>query len=462
MNYWQAILKQTTDREFMSRLWRLALPVSLQSMMFSLLGLIDIMMVSQLGTTAVAAVGLGNRVFFFNLLVIAGLAGGVSVLAAQYYGRGEMAGVRRSLALALVGATLVSLPFALVYVLSPGSVLGFASQDPELRPLADHYLMITGATILCTAIVVPLESALRSIGNATAPTRIGIIAIIANVILNYVLIFGHFGHFGFEAMGVAGSAWGTTLSRLLQTALLLLYVRRHESRLVPRAVDWLAAFKRKEVVRFTLIALPLLFHDGLWAFGMLLYGFLYAHLGTDSLAIMTTLGTLESILISLFFGLAVACSTLLGHRLGAEEYEAAWQHSQLFLVIAPVGALVVGVAVWLLQTSLLQWVGNLPPELMGEAGQVLAIMCLGMLLKVFNMVGIIGVLRSGGDVNYSIFIDIVGMWCIGLPLAWVAVSLLDWPLSWVVAVVLLEELSKVLLVQHRIRQRRWLRNLVMG
>ncbi len=92
MNYWQAILKQTTDREFMTRLWRLALPVSLQSMMFSLLGLIDIMMVSQLGTTAVAAVGLGNRVFFFNLLVIAGLAGGVSVLAAQYFGRGEMAG----------------------------------------------------------------------------------------------------------------------------------------------------------------------------------------------------------------------------------------------------------------------------------------------------------------------------------------------------------------------------------
>ncbi|HGY5295976.1 TPA: MATE family efflux transporter [Aeromonas salmonicida] len=456
MNYWQAILKQTTDRDFMARLWRLALPVSLQSMMFSLLGLIDIIMVSQLGTTAVAAVGLGNRVFFFNLLVIAGLSGGVSVLAAQYYGRGELAGVRRSLALALVGALLVSLPFALIYVLAPGSVLGFASQDPELRLLADEFLMITGATILCTAIVVPLEAALRSVGNAAAPTRIGIIA---NVILNYALIFGHF---GFEAMGVAGSAWGTTISRLLQTALLIFYLVRQEPRLIPRKTDWRAAFRRKEVVRFTLIALPLLFHDGLWAFGMLIYGFLYAHLGTDSLAIMTTLGTLESILISLFFGLAVACSTLLGHRLGAEEYEAAWQHSQLFLLLAPIGALLVGIAVWLLQTNLLQWVGNLPGSLMGEASQVLAVMCLGMLLKVFNMVGIIGVLRSGGDVNYSIFIDIIAMWCIGLPLAWVAVSLLGWPLSWVVAVVLLEELCKVFLVLHRIRQRHWLRNLVMG
>ena len=141
---------------------------------------------------------------------------------------------------------------------------------------------------------------------------------------------------------------------------------------------------------------------------------------------MTTLGTLESILISLFFGLAVACSTLLGHRLGAEEYDEAWQHSQLFLLLAPSAPLLVGTAVWLMQGSLLQWVGNLPGELMTEAGQVLAIMCLGMLLKVFNMVGIVGVLRSGGT-STTASSSTSSAWCIGLPLAWVAVSLLGWP-----------------------------------
>ena len=159
---------------------------------------------------------------------------------------------------------------------------------------------------------------------------------------------------------------------------------------------------------------------------MLLYGFLYAHLGTDSLAIMTTLGTLESILISLFFGLAVACSTLLGHRLGAEEYEVAWQHSSSSCCSPP------SEPCWwdrgLAAADPPAAVGRQPAGRADDGGrQVLAIMCLGMLLKVFNMVGIIGVLRSGGDVNYSIFIDIVGMWCIGLPLAWGAVNLLGWP-----------------------------------
>ena len=441
----------------MRRLWQLALPVSLQSMMFSLLGLIDIMMVSELGTTEVAAVGLGNRVFFFNLLVIAGLCGGVSVLAAQYFGRGELAGVRRSLALALLGSLLVTTPFALLYLLAPESVIAQATADATLTPLAVEYLLITGGSVLCTAIVVPLESALRAVGQAAAPTRIGLVAILANVVLNYLLIFGHG---GFEAMGVAGSAWGTTLSRILQTLLLLAYVSRYQRRLLPAAADWRQALTRKEGVRFGLIALPLLLHDGIWAFGMMLYGFLYARLGVDELAIMTTLGALEGILISLFFGLAVACATLLGHRLGAEEYESAWMESRLLLLLAPVGAMLTGALVWALQAPLLSAVGNLPAGLDTMASQVLAIVCLGMLVKVFNMVGIVGVLRSGGDVNYTILIDIVGMWCIGLPLAAMAVWL-GWALPVVVALVLLEEVSKSLLVWHRIGRRRWLRNLVL-
>lgn len=441
----------------MRRLWQLALPVSLQSMMFSLLGLIDIMMVSELGTTEVAAVGLGNRVFFFNLLVIAGLCGGVSVLAAQYFGRGELAGVRRSLALALLGSLLVTTPFALLYLLAPESVIAQATADATLTPLAVEYLLITGGSVLCTAIVVPLESAMRAVGQAAAPTRIGLVAILANVVLNYLLIFGHG---GFEAMGVAGSAWGTTLSRILQTLLLLAYVSRYQRRLLPAAADWRQALTRKEGVRFGLIALPLLLHDGIWAFGMMLYGFLYARLGVDELAIMTTLGALEGILISLFFGLAVACATLLGHRLGAEEYESAWMESRLLLLLAPVGAMLTGALVWALQAPLLSAVGNLPAGLDTMASQVLAIVCLGMLVKVFNMVGIVGVLRSGGDVNYTILIDIIGMWCIGLPLAAMAVWL-GWALPVVVALVLLEEVSKSLLVWHRIGRRRWLRNLVL-
>ena len=324
-----------------------------------------------------------------------------------------MAGVLL-LALALVGAPGGEPALCpRLYCSHRAACSGLPARSPRCARLADEFLMITGATILCTAVVVPLESALRSVGNAAAPTRIGIIAIIANVILQ---LCPHLRPFRRRGHGCSRFRLGLTLRACRPRCCLPMW--RAEPRLIPRKQDWLAAFRRKEVVRFTLIALPLLLHDGLWAFGMLLYGFLYAHLGTDAPAIATTSARWRASLSPLFFQAGGGLLHPARSPARGRGYDEAWQHSQLFL-LAPVGALLVGTAVWLMQGSLLQWVGNLPGELMTEAGQVLAIMCVwGMLPKVFNMVGIVGVLRSGGDVNFASSSTSSGMWCIGLPLAW--------------------------------------------
>ena len=185
-----AALSATADREFFRKLWQLALPVSLQSMMFSLLGLIDILMVGQLGETSVAAVGLGNRIFFFNLVLTASLGSGMSILASQFIGSGDHAGLRRTLVQSLISSIVVTLPFVALYILLPESVIGISISNPELVNLAIEYLLITAPSILCTAIVVPLEAAMRASGDARTPTRVGFYAILVNVVLNYVLILG--------------------------------------------------------------------------------------------------------------------------------------------------------------------------------------------------------------------------------------------------------------------------------
>ncbi len=170
-------------------------------------------MVGQLGESAVAAVGLGNRIFFFNLILSASLGGGLSILAAQYIGARDTSGVRRTLALSLAASILITIPFIIVYLLFTDAIIGFASSSPELLSLGSDYLLITAPSILCTAIVVPLEAALRASNDATTPTRIGLLTILVNIALNYIFIFGAF---GIPAMGVAGSALGTALARLLQ------------------------------------------------------------------------------------------------------------------------------------------------------------------------------------------------------------------------------------------------------
>lgn len=223
------------DRPFWQKLLQIGLPVSMQSMLFSLLGVVDIFMVSQLGESATAAVGVGNRIFFFNLIVIVGASGAVSVLASQYFGAGNLDGVRRTLAQSWIMAVVLTLPFALMYSLMPESIVTLVADVPHYVAQATDYLWVTGISLFCTALVVPLEGALRSIGEAKLPTRVSIFAIIVNAILNAILIFGLF---GFPELGVLGAGLGTTLSRLFQTTLLFLLVKRRHAHLLPNQNHW--------------------------------------------------------------------------------------------------------------------------------------------------------------------------------------------------------------------------------
>ncbi|BFN33987.1 hypothetical protein VHTUMSATKI_41820 [Vibrio harveyi] len=196
------LTRQYIDKAFWKKLIAIGVPVSLQSMLFSLLGAIDIFMVSQLGEAATAAVGVGNRIFFFNLAVVFGLCGAVTVLASQYYGSGNLSGIRRTLAQSWFISLVVTLPFIWLYVVYDKEIVSFMADDPEYVGYAREYLVVTGLSLIGTAVVVPIESVLRSVGEAKMPTYVSIAAIIVNVFLNAVLIFGFL---GFPQWGVF---WG--------------------------------------------------------------------------------------------------------------------------------------------------------------------------------------------------------------------------------------------------------------
>ncbi|CAM3501137.1 MATE family efflux transporter [Parendozoicomonas haliclonae] len=445
------------SKDFLRRLWHLAVPVSIQAMMFSILGLIDIVMVGHLGESAVAAVGLGNRIFFFNLILTAALGGGMSVLASQFIGAGDEGGLRRTLCQALVSAVLMNLPFILAYLFVPEWLLGLASSDATLLDQAVTYMMITGPSIFCTAVVVPIEAALRASGDTKTPTWVGFYAIVVNVILNYVLIFGEF---GFPEMGVAGSAWGTTLSRLFQTLVLAVFIYRQKRHLIPSAEDIAKASQKKEIQRYLGVALPVLLQDGLWAFGVVLYNVIYARIGVDELAVMSAVSSIEGILMSLFIGFGIGCSIMLGQELGAKRFDRAWVQGVTVMGIAPLVALLIGALLIVFRTSIVSLFGQFDAETQSLADTVMVISGLALFIRVINFTGIIGLLRSGGDVRYSAVLNIIGMWGFGVPMALCGAFIFKLPLYWVFVCALSEEIVKMFMVVWRIHSKRWLKNLV--
>ncbi|MFM2580834.1 MATE family efflux transporter [Vibrio fortis] len=445
------------DKEFWQKLIQIGLPVSLQTMMFSLLGVIDIFMVNQLGDAATAAVGVGNRIFFFNLIMVSGISGAVSVLASQYFGAGDFNGIRRTLAQSWALSIIAIVPFVAVYLLAPESVVSVVASDPDYVQQATDYLWITGASLIGTAIVVPLESALRSVGEAKLPTKISIFAILVNAVLNALLIFGLF---GFPELGVVGAAVGTTVSRFVQTVALLVLAKKHYAHLFPTLRNWQDAIVVKHRKKYLTIAMPMLIHDTAWAGGLLIYNIIVGQMGVGELAIISLLSPVESILISAFMGFAVAASIVLGNEIGAQNYQrvenTAWGY-----VLVSCGLAIVLALLCFIAKPVIVYLVQLTHLLLKEtAVNVTLVIALGMILRVFNMVGIGGVLKSGGDINYSIFIDLFGQWAIGIPLAYYTALVLGWPLEWVMLIVLLEELVKIALTSQRIQSKKWINNLI--
>ena len=445
------------DKEFWNKLIQIGLPVSLQTMLFSLLGVVDIFMVNQLGDAATAAVGVGNRIFFFNLIMVSGISGAVSVLASQYFGAGDFNGIRRTLAQSWALSVFAIIPFVLVYILAPESVVSVVASDPDYVQLATDYLWITGASLIGTAIVVPLESALRSVGEAKLPTKISIFAIVINAILNALLIFGLF---GFPELGVVGAAIGTTVSRFVQTISLLLLAKKHYPQLFPTIDNWCESIIAKHRKKYLTIAMPMLIHDTAWAGGILIYNVIVGQMGVGELAIISLLSPVESILISAFMGFAVAASIILGNEIGAKNYQRVENTAWGYVLVSCGLAILLALLCFVSKPVIVYLIDLTHLVLKETAVNVTLVIALGMILRVFNMVGIGGVLKSGGDINYSIFIDLFGQWAIGIPLAYFTALVLGWPLEWVLLIVLIEELVKIGLTSQRIQSKKWINNLI--
>ncbi|WP_298940420.1 MATE family efflux transporter [uncultured Psychromonas sp.] len=445
------------NKTFQKKLWTIALPITLQSLLYSFLGLVDILMVSQLGEAEIAAVGLGNKVFFFNLLMMVGVSHAGGVLAAQYYGAKELSGLRRSLVTSLLISLLITLPFVLFYTLSPSTVTGLASSDLELLNYADQYLKITAYSFLFIAVVLPLETALRSAGDTKTAMNISFLVLPLNAFFNYILIFGHW---GVPAMGVEGSAWGTFLARAIQMVLLMLFIAKKRTFVIASTEEVKAALSILDIRRYLKLAIPMILHDSGWALGVFVYTLIFAMIGVQELAVMSMVSTIEQTIFALFIGVAIASGTMIGHELGAKAFDRAWQQAWTFILFVPILAFVFVPLIIYFREPVLSFFPTLSESATASASQVLLVLACALFIRVINFIGIIGVLRSGGDINYSTFMDIFCMWCIGIPLTFMAVTYYNFTLVEAYIVALSEELIKVLLVLHRVHKKHWLKNVL--
>ncbi len=443
------------DREYLGQLLRVAGPIALQNLLMSSINLINVLMIGQLGEASVAGIGLSGQVFFLLNLVLFGIMSGSAMFTAQLWGKRDVPNIRRMLGLALALGLFGALIFGALAVFIPEIALRFYTEDAEVIRIGAEYLSIFGWSYPFFAITFAYVVNLRSTGNVRLPLFVSIGALGFGTLLSYGLIFGAF---GLPELGVNGAGWANLVARVLECVVLLFFIYRDPTSPAAASFRELFSFDFTFIMRVMKPVLPVIANEVLWSFGITTYNAIYARVGTDAYAAINIVGSIDQMAFVLFIGIGNATSILVGNLIGRGDPDKAYAFARRSLVIQILGAMLIGVVVYF-SADLVFGLYKVSAEVIANARNVLLVMASAVWLRAGNMVIIVGILRAGGDTKFSLILDGIVIWAVGVPLAAIGAFVLHFPIHLVYALSLTEELTKFLFGVWRFRSRKWINDL---
>lgn len=416
---------------FYKNVMRIALPVTVQSIMQSSFSVIDQVMIGQLGSSSIAGIGLGGKFASLYSVVLAAIASAAGIMIAQYLGRKDEASAARSFYVNLAFAAVLAAGFMALCMLFPERIMAVYTKDENTRAIAVRYIRIMSYSFLPMAVSSIVTTMLRCMEKAVLPLYAGIFALVFNTGLNYLLIFGKW---KFPRMGVEGAALASTAAQTVSCLVILIFfiaVRKgHHQGL--RVQD-----KMQQKQYFSILC-PLLACEFLWSLGENVYTAIYGNIGTDACAAMTMTIPVQTIVIGALGGLAQASGILIGKSLGSGKYGQAYTESNKLMQYGLAASLILSLCLVAVSPFYVR-IYNVEPEVQQLTRRLLTAIAVIAPVKVLNMILGGGILRSGGKTKYTMWIDAVGTWGFGVPLGLFAAFVWKLPVTWVYLVLSMEE-----------------------
>lgn len=441
-------MKQQT---FFQSVIRIAIPVALQSMLQSSFSMIDQIMVGQLGSTSIAAVGVAGKFAFLYSVVTGAVTAIAGIMISQYIGQKDQKAADRSLCVNLLVAGGIGLLFTILSLLFPEQIMQFYSDDADAVRYAASYLRIIAGTYLPIGVASTLSVMLRCNDRAKAPLYAAIISTLTNTGLNYILIFGKLGA---PALGVQGAAIASVASQWVNVLIIILFFR---GLLSERSERFIPSVKLNGTDRrqYLVMLLPVMVNEFLWGLGQNVFTIIYSHIGIQEVAAVALISPVESLLIGALSGFAQAAGILIGKRLGEEEYDKAYDESKHLMRYSFIGSAALSLLLLLLKGHYVH-IYNVEDYVLQTAEWLLVAFAVLAPFKVQNMILGGGIIRSGGKTKYIMWIDLMGTWLIGIPLGFLCARLFKLPVAWVYFVIGMEEIVRWIVSVWLFRSRKWI------
>lgn len=444
------------DKKFMKAMFAVALPIALQNLITSSLNMVDTLMISSLGQTSIAAVGLANQIFFFFSLIIFGITSGASIFISQYWGRRDIPNVRKVLGISISLSIIVGIIFTIPGLFAPEKLMMLFLDSEEVVKLGADYLKIVALSYIITGVGMSFGTALRSTGRPHLPMKLSGVSFIVNTVFNYLLIFGKF---GFPELGVKGAALGTLIARIVEIGLLIYVVYLDKTAPLAAGAEDLFGWDLKYFKRIMITITPVMLNETFWALGQVMYSAAYARIGEQAAAAVQLTVTVENIFFVLIRGLGNACAVMIGSKIGQGDKEGAYDYAIKFMSISAVSGVILGFTMALTPNITLMLFKNIEPELKIVVVKLIKIIGYAFFLRAMNSVIVVGILRGGGDANYSLFLELGAVWFVGVPLAFIGALVLKWPVEYVMILVIMEQVAKLIGGIPRVLSKKWMKDL---
>ena len=457
------LLDENSNQYFYRKILRIGAPIALAQLMASLLSIIDMFMVSSLGSLAIDAVGVGAQFSFLLFMIIFGFFTGLAIFIAQYWGSKEISNIHQVFIISIVFGTIISLIFFIIAFFFPNTLVGlFDHYDTELkstlfREFGVNYLKIAGFSYFSMTVSFAIGILMRSVEKVGYPQIIAIGTVIMNTFLNFLLINGNL---GFPALGVRGAAIATTTSSMLGTIFLIGYLFFSKEEVFRIKINEYKNITKEFVIKLFKKALPVVLNETAWGLGMSLYLVAFAFKGENLSSIIIS-NHIMGLFWAFMSGLSSACAIMIGKKLGENNLKLAKIWGIKFTKLSFLGGIFFGLILFLSSDLIVSQFDNLSGDIQQSMSLILKVFSFYIVIKFVNVIQIVGTLRAGGDTLYSLLAEIGPLWLVGVPLAFILSIYSGLPLYLIIAIVNIEEVIKLVFLLWRFFTFKWVKNLTI-
>jgi len=428
---------------------KLAWPIILENLFQTSLGTVSMLMVSRLGPAAIAGIGTATQLLWVTQAAFAAITTGTTVLVAHFTGAKQPDDANTVVKQSMLVSLLLSLVFGLLGFYLADWFIILMGADPDVVEAGAAYLRITMAASFFMVTMFSISGALRGAGDSRTPMIVSGIINVVNVAASYVLIFGKL---GVPPLGIAGAAWGVTISRAIGTGILFWFLVRGKGVISIRGrQDW--APDTKLIRRMMRLGLPTMGEQLLMSGGMLVFAIISISLGTIVYAAQRITFQVMSLTYMPGFGYALAATAIVGQYLGAKRPDLSERANTHCVRMATILMTSIGILTAIFGKPLMR-IFTQDPEMIRIGAEAMWVIALSWPTMAIGQV-LAGSLRGAGDTRFPMYTTFLGVWLMRVPLSYLLGPVLGWGLSGIYLAMSLDSAARAVACWLRYRTGSW-------